>query len=107
MYTPKYKDLLGKEITYNGDKGFIAMIDPKVGLTIKPLDENDSREFLYCYDIQSPTNTPMKDVMKVFWTRIKFLRICDEFTEGDIILLQKAEGKVNAGLGLGSCPFSK
>jgi hypothetical protein len=104
-----YKDLLGKTIWWNGKKGFIAAIDPDIGITTKPNrpTTKDPNEFMWCYLAQAAIRKFGEVKAKeMFDARIELLRnksklTCADFDRIDIETIGDAQG-----FGSGSCPFS-
>ncbi len=105
----KYKDILGKSIIYNNQVGFVAGVDPKIGITIKPLDSDDPDDWLYCFTVKSGIirGFTKKEINELFYRRVELIRKSVSLTTDDIQNLRKDEGD---GIGIispfGTCPFS-
>jgi hypothetical protein len=105
-----YKDLLGKTIWWNGEKGFIAAIDPDIGITTKPNrpTTKDPNEFMWCFVAKIALKVYGKvKARQLFEARLDLLRRKSKLTYADFEKLDIEVIGEAPGFGSGSCPFSR
>lgn len=104
----KYQDILGKEIEFNEEKGFVAGVNPKIGITIKSFDNPNPQNFLYCLDMAVARRLDGDKVaIKRFYNRVRLIRKNNALRWNDIEEERVKEGYPITEVGVPFCPFSK
>ena len=105
---PKYKDILGKSIIYNGKECFVAGVNPKIGITLKDINSKDPEDWVYCFVVKTAIEEGMtrKENNHLFYRRVALIRKNSQIGSNEMEKLRNEEGTYSPMLSWGTCPFS-